>query len=156
MPSGTHLRILKVTGFEGMKPPPYDEAILKPTSPPYSAQGPYPVGPTQTTSPYPDIGFAQSGGDMGQATAPYPQNSAPYPQHYQPSYPPAQPSYPQTYRQGQPQGYPESQPYLPQGAGQQYPYPGGATPQQIHSSPGPGTGQHAYYPPQEKQNCSVQ
>ncbi|VDN20222.1 unnamed protein product [Gongylonema pulchrum] len=145
MPSGTHLRILKVTGFEGMKPPPYDEAIRKPTVPPYTPQGPYPAGSTQA---YPDLGFAQPGGDTMQNMAPYPQaNNPPYSQQQQqPPYPPAQSSYPQVYLQGQP----------PQSGAQPYPYPASAPPQQQYGGPGPMAGQHAYYPPQDKQTCSLQ
>uniref|UniRef100_A0A8R1TVG7 Uncharacterized protein n=1 Tax=Onchocerca volvulus TaxID=6282 RepID=A0A8R1TVG7_ONCVO len=158
MPAGTHLRILKITGFENIKPPPYDEASKKPTSPPFVPQGPYPVGISDGSSlSYPSLGFPQTGANT-QNMAPYPQNDSPYLQN-NPPYPQRQSFCPPgqtTYPQAQPQqGYPTSVPYL-QSDNRQSPYQGGTPQHPDGGAPGPFTGQHAYYPPQEKQNCCLQ
>ncbi|CAG9533472.1 unnamed protein product [Cercopithifilaria johnstoni] len=164
MPTGTHLRILKITGFESIKPPPYDEASKKPTSPPFIPQGPYPAGAADGLLPsYPSLGFVSD--DNKQNVAPYPQNNSPYPQN-NPSYPQNNPSYSQSqsfYPPGQTthpqeqllQGYPESVPY-PQSGSHQNTYQGNTPQQPYGGAPGPHTGQRAYYPPQEKQNCCLQ
>ncbi|VDO27907.1 unnamed protein product [Onchocerca flexuosa] len=158
MPTGTHLRILKITGFENIKPPPYDEATKKPTSPPFAPQGPYPAGTSDGSSlSYPSFGFPQTSGNT-QNMAPYPQNDSPYLQN-NPSYPqrqsfcpPGQTTYPQLQPQ---QDYRASVPYL-QSDNRQFPHQG-VTPQHLDgSAPGPFTSQHAYYPSQEKQNCCLQ
>lgn len=161
MSTGTHLRILKITGFERIKPPSYDEASKKPTSPPLVPQGPYPAGTADDGSfpSYPNLGFASSANTQNMASCP--QSNAPYPQN-NPSYPQSQSFYTldQTaYPQDQPlQDYPESVPYS-QSDNRQNTYQNqSSTPQQPYSG-APGsyyTGQHAYYPPQEKQNCCLQ
>uniref|UniRef100_A0A915PQP4 DUF1618 domain-containing protein n=1 Tax=Setaria digitata TaxID=48799 RepID=A0A915PQP4_9BILA len=147
MPTGTHLRILKITGFESSKPPSYEEASKKPTSPPIIPQWPLPVDTVGSSpSSYPSLGFGGSDGGNTQNAAQYPQNN--------PSYPPSQPFPPSgqtTSPQISPQIYPGSVPY-PHDNGSQ-----GCFPQQpSRDASGPFIGQHAYYPPQEKQNCCVQ
>ncbi|EJW80701.1 hypothetical protein WUBG_08389 [Wuchereria bancrofti] len=156
MPNGTHLRILKITGFESIKPPPYDEASKKPTSPPFIPQEPYPTDPVDGSFlSYPSLGFMS--GRNTSSMAPYPQSNSSHPQNNfsclqnQPFCPPGQATYPQ---EQQRQCYPESAPYSQSGS-RQSTYQGG-TPQQTYgTAPGPFSGQHAYYPPQEK-NCCLQ
>lgn len=133
MPEGTHLRILRISGFENMKPPPYDEALKKPTNPPYPASAPYSTGST-----YPNLEFAQGGGDAA-SQAPYPAQGA--------AFPPQSAPYPQESGQF----YPQGQPNAPQGLPHSGNVFGGGPPQQSY-----GQGQHAYYPPQEEKNCSIQ
>ncbi|EFO23032.1 hypothetical protein LOAG_05457 [Loa loa] len=155
MPTGTHLRILKITGFESIKPPSYDEASKKPTSPPFIPQGPYPAGTADGSfSSYPSLGFVPGGNT--QNMTPYPQNNPPHPQNNF-SYPQSQPfcSPGQTACPQEQQGYTELSSY-PQSDNRQSPYQGGTPQQSYGGTPGSFTGQHAYYPPQEKQNCCLQ
>lgn len=150
MPSGTHLRILKITGFETINPPPYDDASKKPASPPFTPQG---SGAADVPS-YPTLGFALSGSTQNmtqyQQNAPYPQNNLPYP-HNEPFYPSGQ----ATLSHEQLQGYAESGPY-PQSENHQNSYQGSTAQPPYGGVPGQYTGQRAYYPPQGKQNCCLQ
>uniref|UniRef100_A0A9J2PYC5 Uncharacterized protein n=1 Tax=Ascaris lumbricoides TaxID=6252 RepID=A0A9J2PYC5_ASCLU len=138
MPPGTHVRILKVTGFDNMNPPPYSQALNQ------SSTAPYPSANSFST-PYSSSG------------AIYPSVQGGYPQLPSGNQPPFQPS---TIPYGQPstQGVPPS--YL-----QQNPYPQsaqGAPPSYTQQSPYPQPpqqappGQYAYYPPSGKKECSLQ
>nr|CRZ25819.1 Bm3463 [Brugia malayi] len=155
MPNGTHLRILKITGFGSIKPPPYDEASKKPTSPPFIPQEPYPTNPVDGSFPsYPSLGFMP--GRNTSSMAPYPPSNSSHPQNNfsyspnQPFCPSGQATYPQ---EQQRQCYPESAPYS---QNRQSTYQDGTPQQTCGIAPGPFSGQHAYYPPQEKQNCCLQ
>ncbi|KAK6110195.1 hypothetical protein QQG55_38900 [Brugia pahangi] len=155
MPNGTHLRILKITGFGSIKPPPYDEASKKPTSPPFIPQVPYPTNPVDGSFPsYPSLGFMP--GRNTSSMAPYPPSNSSHPQNNfsyspnQPFCPSGQATYPQ---EQQPQCYPGSTPYS---QSRQSTYQDGTPQQTCGIAPGPFSGQHAYYPPQEKQNCCLQ
>ncbi|VDM40494.1 unnamed protein product [Toxocara canis] len=110
MPPGTHIRILKVTGFENMNPPPYSQAINQPSTPPYPSSVNFSAPPYPASgSMYPNVqGYQQqpSGGDQPTSqpyTMPYGQQPfycAP-PAHAQPQ----QGSYPQPPQQAAPGQY---------------------------------------------------
>ncbi|VDN04668.1 unnamed protein product [Thelazia callipaeda] len=150
--SATHLRILRVSGFESMKPPPYNEALEKSTSLPFPSHGSHPM--VTTSQAYPSLGFAQVGGDT--SNMPYPQNNLQYTQSNVP-YPqnqPFVPTGPTAYPQGQPLQNYSVQPSFPSGNIQHYPQQGGPSQQPFGGAP--GMNQQAYYPPEQKQNCSIQ
>lgn len=144
MPAGTHLRILKITGFEDIRPPSYEEASKKPTSPPFIPKAPYPAGTVNESSPpYPNIGFV-AGNNM-QNMAPNQQNNSSYPQNS--SYPLSQPFSPPGQQQ---QSFTESAPHRESDSHQSH-YQS-SIPQQTY---GGNTRQHAYYPTREKRNCCI-
>ncbi|MFH4980086.1 hypothetical protein AB6A40_006795 [Gnathostoma spinigerum] len=170
MPSGTHLRILKVVGFHRLNPPPYNEALSQSSVSPHTeaqASAGYPL--------YPSVTGQQSEGYSNQPYPNYPSQGGVPPNQASPPYSsPAAPIGFQTYGAEQPTsgavpGY-NQQPYpqMPQSSTVpsygQPPYPGVQTTappyatQQCYPPPPVqgSTGQYAYYPPTQKKDCSLQ
>ncbi|KAI1731990.1 hypothetical protein Ddc_00838 [Ditylenchus destructor] len=126
-PQGTHVRILRISGFNALNPPPYGQAVGG-GAPPYSGgQQPYPQAP----------GSGSSGGYGGQQ--PYPPQGGGY--GGQSGYPDPGANY-----GGQQGGYGGQQ-----GGGQQG-YGGG---QQGYGGQSGGDSQYPYYPPNEKKKDCV-
>ncbi|CAD6190601.1 unnamed protein product [Caenorhabditis auriculariae] len=143
MSHGTHLRIIRVTGFDqANKPPSYTPTAAPPppaypslsdnSSPnPQNYQG-YPQSQQQPLPPYPSYNPNQSNPGYGNQSAPQP-----YGGQY-----PGQNQY-----QGQGQQYPGQDQY---GGQSNTMYPSGGSTDQY-------PGQHAVYPPQKnKKDCSIQ
>ncbi|VDK45739.1 unnamed protein product [Anisakis simplex] len=154
---GTHLRILKMTGFQSANPPPYCEALKQPSTAPYPSgdfsssaplTAPYPTN-TGSGSIYPNPNIGQ----QQQNISAYPQ-----PQPYSGGAGAAQ-SGPMAYQQpyqvpygGQPNnpGFVPPQSSYPNPIAQQGSYP------QAPQQPAASTEQYAYYPPPEKKSCTIQ
>uniref|UniRef100_A0A914XH61 Uncharacterized protein n=1 Tax=Plectus sambesii TaxID=2011161 RepID=A0A914XH61_9BILA len=136
MPSGTHVRILRMSGMAADAPPSYGLSMSGGSVPPYPTSSPPTYQQVTTAPPYP-ANYPSSN------EAPYPQSgSGGYPQQQPPpgAYGQAAPSYPQ--QGGFGGGYPQ----------QQVPYsaPNSGYPQQMPP------GQQAFYPPDnKKKDCSI-